>query len=106
MKTGNTRTRRADAAASDAVAYLFNEELGVVIQVPANGYERVAKLLAAQRLPHHAVARIAKHDDFVVRRGGAELYRAQRVELRRRAVRVEFHRSRPAAGEQQDSRQG
>jgi phosphoribosylformylglycinamidine synthase len=73
-----------DAAASDAVAYLFNEELGAVIQVPADGYDRVAKLLAAQRLPHHAIARIAKHDDVVVRRAGAELYRAPRVELRRK----------------------
>ncbi|HET7609994.1 MAG TPA: phosphoribosylformylglycinamidine synthase, partial [Gammaproteobacteria bacterium] len=73
-----------DAAASDAVAYLFNEELGAVIQVPADGYDRVAQALAAQRLPHHAVARIAKHDDVVVRRAGAELYRAPRVELRRK----------------------
>jgi phosphoribosylformylglycinamidine synthase len=73
-----------DAAASDAVAYLFNEELGAVIQVPAESYDRVAKLLAAQRLPHHAIARIAKHDDVVVRRARAELYRAPRVELRRK----------------------
>jgi phosphoribosylformylglycinamidine synthase len=73
-----------DAAASDAVAYLFNEELGAVIQVPTAEYDRVAKLLAAQRLPHHAIARIAKHDEIVVRRTGAELYRAPRVELRRK----------------------
>jgi phosphoribosylformylglycinamidine synthase len=73
-----------EAAASDAVAYLFNEELGAVIQVPTDEYDRIAKLLAAQRLPHHAIARIAKHDDVVVRREGAELYRAPRVELRRK----------------------
>jgi phosphoribosylformylglycinamidine synthase len=73
-----------DAAASDAVAYLFNEELGVVIQVPAAEHGRVAQLLSAQRLPHHVIARIAKHDDVVVRRAGAELYRAPRVELRRK----------------------
>jgi phosphoribosylformylglycinamidine synthase len=79
-----------DAAASDAVAYLFNEELGVVIQVPADGYDRVAQMLAAQRLPHHGVARIAKHDDVVVRRGGAELYRAPRVELRRKWSELTF----------------
>jgi phosphoribosylformylglycinamidine synthase len=73
-----------DAAASDAVAYLFNEELGAVIQVPADGCDRVARALTAQRLPHHAIGRIAKHDDVVVRRAGAELYRAPRVELRRK----------------------
>jgi phosphoribosylformylglycinamidine synthase len=73
-----------DSAASDAIAYLFNEELGAVIQVPAAEYDRVTKLLTAERLPHHAIARIAKHDDVVVRRGGAELYRAPRVELRRK----------------------
>jgi phosphoribosylformylglycinamidine synthase len=72
------------ASASDAVAYLFNEELGAVIQVPAADYERVCTLLAEQRLPNHAIARIAKHDDVVVRRAGAELYRASRVELRRK----------------------
>jgi phosphoribosylformylglycinamidine synthase len=73
-----------DAAASDTVAYLFNEELGAVIQVPAVEHDRVAQLLDAQRLPHHAIARIAKHDDFVVRRAGTELYRAPRLELRRK----------------------
>jgi phosphoribosylformylglycinamidine synthase len=73
-----------DAAASDAVAYLLNEELGAVIQVPADSYDRVAKLLAAQRLPQRAIGRIARHDDVVVRRAGAELFRAPRVELRRK----------------------
>ena len=79
-----------EPGAADAVAYLFNEELGAVIQVPAAEHERVAKLLAAQRLPHHAIARIAKHDDFVVRRAGAELYRAPRVELRRKWSELTF----------------
>jgi phosphoribosylformylglycinamidine synthase len=79
-----------DAAATDAVAYLFNEELGTVIQVPADEYERVAKLLAAQRLPQRAIARIAKHADVVVRRAGSELYRAPRVELRRKWSELTF----------------
>ncbi len=73
-----------EPGAADAIAYLFNEELGAVIQVPAAEQQRVATLLAAQRLLHHAIARIAKHDDVVVRRTGAELYRAPRVELRRK----------------------
>jgi phosphoribosylformylglycinamidine synthase len=73
-----------DAAASDAVAYLFNEELGAVIQVPAAEYERVAQLLTAQQVRHHPIARVAAHDDVVARRAGTELYRAPRVELRRK----------------------
>ena len=71
-------------AATDPVAYLFNEELGVVIQVPAGEHERVANRLAELRLPHHAIARVAQHDDVIVRRGGTELYRAPRLELRRK----------------------
>jgi phosphoribosylformylglycinamidine synthase len=78
------------SAASDAVAYLFNEELGAVIQVPAAEYDRVSELLAAQRLPHHAIARVAKHGDVVVRRAGAELYRAPLVELRRKWSELTF----------------
>jgi len=72
------------SSAADAVAFLFNEELGVVVQVPAAEHERVAHLLERRGLAHHAIARIATHDDLVVRRGGAELYRAPRVELRRK----------------------
>ena len=77
-------------SAADALAYLFNEELGVVIQVPAAGLERVAELLAAEKLPHHAIARIAPHADVAVRRAGAELYRAPRVELRRKWSELSF----------------
>ncbi|RDJ93156.1 phosphoribosylformylglycinamidine synthase, partial [Lacticaseibacillus rhamnosus] len=45
------------AEAADAVAYLFNEELGVVVQVAAEELARVTKRLAEQRLPHHVIAR-------------------------------------------------
>jgi phosphoribosylformylglycinamidine synthase len=78
------------AGGADALAYLFNEELGVVIQVPAAELARVEKLLAAERLPHHAIARIASHDDVVVARAGTELYRASRVELRRKWSELTF----------------
>jgi phosphoribosylformylglycinamidine synthase len=76
--------------AADALAYLFNEELGAVIQVPAVELDRVAKLLASHGLAHHAIARIAPHDDVVVRRAGVELYRAPRVELRRKWSELTF----------------
>jgi phosphoribosylformylglycinamidine synthase len=69
---------------TDAIAFLFNEELGAVIQVPAAQVARVKSSLAEHGLAHRVVARIARHDDIVVRRAGAELYRAARVELRRK----------------------
>ncbi len=78
------------ADAADALAYLFNEELGVVVQVPAADLTRVTALLARERLEHHAIARIAGHDDVVVRRAGSELYRAPRVELRRKWSELTF----------------
>ena len=39
-----------DRKATDAIAYLFNEELGAVVQVPAAELTRVEQLLAEQRL--------------------------------------------------------
>jgi phosphoribosylformylglycinamidine synthase len=73
-----------DRQTTDAIAHLFNEELGVVIQVSAAELERVERLLAEQQLEHRVIARIASHDDIVVRRAGTEIYRASRVELRRK----------------------
>jgi phosphoribosylformylglycinamidine synthase len=69
---------------TDAISFLFNEELGAVIQVPAAKVPLVMGMLAEHGLDHRVVARIAQHDDIVVRREGAELYRAPRVELRRK----------------------
>jgi phosphoribosylformylglycinamidine synthase len=73
-----------DPKATDAVAYLFNEELGAVVQVPAAARTRVEELLTEQRLEHHVIAHVAAHDDIVIRRAGTELYRAPRLELRRK----------------------
>ena len=79
------------ADAADAIAYLFNEELGAVIQVPAaRARARRAAARRATRSAHHVVARIAQHDDIVVRRAGTELYRAPRVELRRKWSELTF----------------
>jgi phosphoribosylformylglycinamidine synthase len=63
---------------------LFNEELGAVIQVPAAQLTRVEQILAEDGLEHCVIARIASHEDVVVRRAGTELYRAPRVELLRK----------------------
>ena len=79
-----------DGGVVDAIAHLFNEELGAVIQVPAAELARVEQLLDEHRVDHHVVARIARHDDIVVRRAGTELYRAPRVELRRKWSELTF----------------
>jgi phosphoribosylformylglycinamidine synthase len=81
----------ADAAdAPDVVASLFAEELGAVIQVRDADLERVRATLARRSLAHAVVARVAAHDDVVIRRGGAELYRAPRVELQRKWSELTF----------------
>jgi phosphoribosylformylglycinamidine synthase len=72
------------AAATDALAYLFAEELGVVVQVRAADLPQVERVLMEHDVAHAVVARVAEHDEVVVRRGGAELYRAARVELQRK----------------------
>ena len=79
-----------DRGVADAIAYLFNEELGAVIQVPAADLTRVEQVLGEQRIAHCVIARIASHDDVVVRRAGSELYRAPRVELRRKWSELTF----------------
>jgi phosphoribosylformylglycinamidine synthase len=75
---------------TDAVAFLFAEELGAVVQVRDGDLDRVEGVLARHELPHAVVARVAVHDDFVIRRAGAELYRAPRVELQRKWSELTF----------------
>jgi phosphoribosylformylglycinamidine synthase len=70
--------------ASDAVAYLLNEELGAVFQV-----ERAKAAAAEAVLQRHGcagriIAEPRQDGTFVVRRGGAELYRSTRVALHER----------------------
>ena len=72
------------ADVTDAIAYLFAEELGAVIQVRRADLERVREVFARHSLSSAVVARVAAHGDIAVRRGGNELYRAPRVELRRK----------------------
>jgi phosphoribosylformylglycinamidine synthase len=72
------------SSVADPVAYLFNEELGAVIQARAADLPAVERVLARHDVGHAVVARVAAHDEIVVRRGGSELYRAPRVELQRK----------------------
>jgi phosphoribosylformylglycinamidine synthase len=71
------------AAAADAIAYLFAEELGVVVQARDVDLPAVECVLAKHGVAHSVVARVAEHDDVIVRRAGAEVYRSPRVDLQR-----------------------
>jgi phosphoribosylformylglycinamidine synthase len=69
---------------TDAIAYLFAEELGAVVQARAADLPEVNRVLTEHGLAHEVVARVAEHDEVIVRRAGGELYRAARVELQRK----------------------
>jgi phosphoribosylformylglycinamidine synthase len=75
---------------ADPVGYLFAEELGAVIQVRRADLPRVTGVLSRHSLAHTVVASVAAHDDFTIRRSGAELYRAARVELQRKWSELTF----------------
>jgi phosphoribosylformylglycinamidine synthase len=73
------------ASAEDPVAYLFNEELGAVLQVRAGERERAEEILRAHGIQDvHAVARPTAGGDIVIRRGAATLLRARRTDLHAR----------------------
>jgi phosphoribosylformylglycinamidine synthase len=78
------------ADVTDPVAFLFAEELGAVVQVHDAELTRVQAILAQHRVTHTMVARVAAHDEFVIRAGGGQLYRAPRVELQRKWSELTF----------------
>ncbi len=70
------------ADVSDAVAWLFAEEPGAVIEVGRAELPRVEQILDEQGgVEFSIVAEPATHDEVVIRQGEEELYRARRVEL-------------------------
>lgn len=72
------------AFVQDAIGYLFAEELGAVIQVRAEDLDDVLSVLSVNGMNRsQIVARVATHDQIVVRRGQDELFKAPRVRLHR-----------------------
>jgi phosphoribosylformylglycinamidine synthase len=69
----------------DALAALFNEELGAVIQVPAASVTAVVDRFAAAGLGGmtHRIGRAVPGGTVRVRRNDVEVYRASRVDLHR-----------------------
>jgi phosphoribosylformylglycinamidine synthase len=69
---------------SDPVAWLFNEEPGVVVQVERAALDRVRAVLAAHDFPDCAVVAAPTADaEISIRHGSAKLFSASWVELRR-----------------------
>jgi phosphoribosylformylglycinamidine synthase len=68
----------------DAVAYLFNEELGAVIQVERAKGAAAEKLMRRHGCASRIIAEPTQDGTFVVRRGADELYRTTRVALHER----------------------
>jgi phosphoribosylformylglycinamidine synthase len=73
-----------DAGIGDPVAFLFAEEVGAVVQIARADVPHLGSILDRHGLAHSVVGAPAAHGDVVIRRGGAELYRAARVELQRK----------------------
>ena len=71
------------AELTDALAYLFNEELGAVVQVRRTDLPRVTKILASHRVDHSAVAAPTAAKDIVIRYREATLFSAPRMQLQR-----------------------
>ena len=71
--------------AKDAVAFLFNEELGAVIQVERGKLAKAESVLELlDCMDYRVIGELRKDGDIVVRRGNAELYRSTRVALHER----------------------
>ena len=65
----------------DALSYLFNEELGAVLQIPLAGLAQAGAILERHGVPHAPIARPGANGEIVVRQGERELYRRHRAEL-------------------------
>ena len=75
---------------SDPVAFLFNEELGGVIQISAESLDGVMAGLSAQGIDAKQVAVLRDDQVICVRQGGRDLLTASRAELERQWSRVSF----------------
>ena len=77
-----------DALGDDALAALFAEEPGVVLQVGADDASVVVGELRAAGVTAHDIGTVTVDETLVVRRGDDMMYRASRVDLHRRWART------------------
>jgi phosphoribosylformylglycinamidine synthase len=84
-RTGVTLAIDALPDGRSAIEYLFNEELGAVLQVRRSDLSRVLEAFAASGLGRQAsaIGTLNRDDSVSVTVGGSEIFREPRVELRR-----------------------
>ncbi|WP_426993741.1 phosphoribosylformylglycinamidine synthase [Methylomonas sp. CM2] len=94
----------------DALAALFNEELGAVLQVKNSDYNHVARLLDQAGLDDcsHVVGRVVDGQQLRIFKAGQQLYGATRAELQQTWSQVSYRmqalRDNPDCAEQQFER--
>ena len=65
----------------DAIAWLFNEEPGAVLQIPAASFGRVRTVLENHAIPYAGIGRPQAGGDIAIRQRGRELLRRPRAAL-------------------------
>ncbi|UHQ54907.1 phosphoribosylformylglycinamidine synthase [Microbulbifer sp. YPW16] len=65
----------------DVIAALFSEELGAVLQVPANDAEMLVQRFGAVGVPAHQIGYLNRDDKVRFTRGGREFFSRSRTEL-------------------------
>ena len=98
------------AESSDAFAALFNEELGAILQVPADKLERVAEIMREAGLSSlcHFVGEVTHDDALTIVAGGRKLARLSRVDMQKAWTAVSWQiargRDNPACADEEYAR--
>ena len=92
----------------DPVAYLFNEELGAVIQVSANDRDEVIKSFTEADVPIHKIATESDNENITISQGVNTLTTCERADLQRRWSATSYHiqslRDNPQCAEEEYAR--
>ena len=69
------------SSVEDEISWLFNEESGAVLQIPASELGRVRSILENHQIPYAAIGRPRADGDIAIRRRGREILRRPRAAL-------------------------
>jgi len=77
----------------NAIASLFNEELGVVIEIKQANWEKVKAILHHEHLAEHAhvIGTLNTNDHLIIKQNDKEIFNAPRVELQRLWSKTSYH---------------
>ena len=91
--------------AEEAMAVLFNEELGAVIQVRQDQATSIVNLLHSKDLPAYAIGQLNTHDTLVITQNQQVVYSEKRVTLQQywseTSYRLQALRDNPACAQQE-----